>query len=103
PDYYTVAASPRWGALTKDEQDAKLLAEIERRNAERNDPRALPGTREENLKYARRIINAFEKGKAAEKGAQTSLFEPPATTTKPKASARKTGLKKASKKRSPQQ
>jgi len=96
PDYYTVTASPRWAALTKDERDTKLLAEIERRNVELNDPRALPGTREENLKYARGIINAFEKEGAAEKGAQTFPFEPPAITAKPKAKA---GAKKAAKKR----
>src|SRR5215813_13440634 len=37
PDYYTIAASPSWSALTKDEQDIRLLADIERRNTELND------------------------------------------------------------------
>ncbi len=99
PDYDKVVASRGWNALTKDEQDARLLAEIERRNAELNDPRALSGTREENLRYARRIINTFEKEEAAEKSAGLP-FEPPATTARPKAKARakKPAAKKALKK-----
>src|SRR5262249_42461515 len=97
PDYDKVVASRGWNALTKNEQDARLLAEIERKNAELENPRELPGTREENLKYARRIINTFEKEEAAEKEAQTLLFEPP-TAAKPKARTKKSGAKKAAKK-----
>jgi excisionase family DNA binding protein len=98
PDYDKVVSSRGWNALTKDEQDARLLAEIERRNAELNDPRALPGTREENLRYARRIINAFEKEEAAEMVAGLP-FEPPATRTRAKAKvrAKKSAAKKAKK------
>jgi len=99
PDYDKVVTSRGWNALTKNEQDARLLAEIERRNAELNDPRGLPGTREENLRYARRIITAFEKEEEAEKVAGLP-FEPPATTAnaKTKAVAKKPAAKKTAKK-----
>jgi excisionase family DNA binding protein len=98
PDYDKVVASRGWNALTRDEQDARLLAEIEIRNAELNDPRALPGTREENLRYARRIINTFEKEEAAERVAGLPI-EPPSTTArpKPKAKAKKPAAKKSKK------
>src|SRR5215510_4389017 len=32
PDYQKVSVSPKWAALSRDQQDARLLAEIERRN-----------------------------------------------------------------------
>jgi hypothetical protein len=97
PDYREVAASPKWAELPKNRQNAILLTEIEKRNAELNAPRALPGNREENLRYARRIIDAFEKEAAAP--AQESGPPKPAAEGKASRSGSKTKAEKRAKRR----
>jgi excisionase family DNA binding protein len=77
-DYQTVSSESGWNALTKEKQEARLFAEVKKRDAERNTKRAIPEGRENE--YMRRVINAFE--------AKPAL----------KARAKKTGAKKASKK-----
>jgi len=68
PIYSTVTEAPDWETLTNDQQNARLLAAIEQENIDRVQPLTLMETREENLRFMRRIIGALEKERLQDQG-----------------------------------